>query len=150
MENTKNDTTKATVWSYLKKSKLQNKDLYDRLILFSVKPHDIVKYIERPEDIGKWPFDFVIQVEFAITQISKKLIIDFPKIEIQTEEDRVLSKILKKNSVFAFGTNSYFGEEITVSHVIAYMERDEIIYSWNSDFVLKTQNIVNKVKELLL
>lgn len=150
IEITDVDSTQKRVLTFLKKMKLQNQSCYGKLMLFSVKPNDIIKYIESPEKCGKWPIDFVIQVNHAIIQISKKYFIDFPEIEIQNDEDKVLSKLLRKNNFFAFGTNTFFGEEITVHHVIAYMERDELIYEWNPDFVLKTQLEVKRVKEVLL
>lgn len=144
------DIAQKNVLTYLKRMKFQNQAYYDLIILYSVKANEIVNYIEHPEACGKWPFDYVCKIEYAINQISKKNLIDFPYIEIQAEEDRVLSKLLKKNNFLAFGSNTFFKENVTVNHVIAYMERNEIIYSWNSDFVLKTQQLVNKVKEQLL
>lgn len=143
------DITKKKVLTYLKKMKFQNQAYYDLIILYTVKANEIVKYLEHPELCGRWPFEHVCKIEYAINQISKHLI-DFPYIEIQTEEDRILSKLLKKNNFLAFGSNTFFNENVTVHHVIAYMERNEIIYSWNSDFVLKTQQLVNKVKAQLL
>ena len=143
------DITQERVLRILKTMKLQNRAYYDRLMLFSVKPDDIIKYIERPEDCGKWPFDFLGEIQNAIKQISKKYVIDFPKIESQTDEDRVLSRLLRKHNFFAFGTNTFFKDEVTVHHVIAYMERDEIIYLWNPDFVIKTQHEVKRMKAFL-
>jgi hypothetical protein len=144
------NSTEQKVLIYLKKMKLQNKSCYDRLILFGVKPNDIIKYIERPEDCGKWPFDFVYQVQNAVTKISKNYLMDFPEIEIQTEEDRVLSKLLTKNNFYPFGTNTFFKNDITVHHVTAFMERNEVIYEWNGDFILRIQQEVNRVKAFLL
>jgi hypothetical protein len=144
------DITQKRVLDYLKKLKIQYPDSYNRLTIFGLKPNDIIKYIERPEDCGRWPFDFVAQVNFAITKISKKYLIDFPDIELQTEEDRVLSKILKKNNFFAFDSNTFFGAEITVHHVIAYMERDSAIYNWNAYFINQVRQEVKRVKEYLL
>jgi hypothetical protein len=115
-----------------------------------VKPNDIIKYIEHPEDCGKWPFYFVGQVDNAVTKIAKKYLIDFPEIDKQTEEDRVLVKLLTKNNFYAFGTNTFFNNDITVHHVIAFMERNEVIFEWNRDFILRTQQAVNRVKEFLL
>jgi hypothetical protein len=144
------DSSKKRVATYLKKFKLHNPEYYDRLAMFSVKPNDIIKYIERPEDCGTWPFDFVGKVDFAVKRIAKMYLIDFPEIEIQTEEDRVLSKLLRKNNFYAFGTNTFFKNEVTVNHVILFMKRDAVIYDWNADFVLKTQHEVKRVKEFLL
>lgn len=76
------DTTKKSVLEYLKKKKLQNRESFDRLILFGVKPNDIIKYIERPDDCGRWPFDFVCQVHNAVQKISKKYLIDAPVFSI--------------------------------------------------------------------
>ena len=117
---------------------------------YGVSAKDIIKFIEHPELCGRWPFDYVFQIENTITKISKKYIIDFPQIEIQTEEDRVLSKLLKKNNFLAFGTNTFFDKIVTVKHVIQFMERDPIIYEWNAYFVWLVSHVVLRVKEKLI
>lgn len=144
------DSTQQSVLTYLKKLKFQNLTYYDIIILFGVKPNDIIKYIERPEQCGKWPFDFVSQIYDAILKIEKYCLIGIPQIELQTDEDKVISKLLRKNFYLCFGTNTFFGDEIQVHHVIAFMERNEVIYEWNADFILKTQKEVKRVKEFLL
>lgn len=142
--------TQKRVLTYLKNTKLQNQSCFNLTILFSVNPKDIIKFIERPDDCGNWPFDFVIQVQYAINKIDKIALTAFPKIEMQTEHDRVLSKLLRKNNYFAFGTNIFFKPELTVDHVIAYMERDMVIYEWNSDFAVRIEQEVRRVQEFLL
>jgi hypothetical protein len=144
------DTKYECVLDYLKRLKFQYESNYDKLMFFSIKPNDIIKYITNPEQCGNWPFEYVCKIEHSITQIFKKFIVDFPKIELQTEEDRVISKLLKKNPCFAFGTNTFFDGTITVNHIIAYMEREEKIYQWNGDFVIQIQQKVKKIKEYLL
>ena len=144
------DATNKIVVTYLKKMRLQNQAYYDKLILYGAKPHDIIKIIERPDECGTWPFDYVCQIFDAVKKTAKNYVIDFPEIEQQTDEDTVLSKLLRKNNDFAFGTNKFFGELITVKHVIAFMERNEVIYAWNGDFILRTQAEVKRVKEFLL
>jgi hypothetical protein len=144
------NTVNKRVLTYLKKVKIQNQSNSNIIAYFAANINDIIKFIERPDDCGTWPFDFVCQVNDAIKKINKLALIDFPKIEKQTEEDRVLSRLLRKNNFFAFGTNLFFGSEITVFHVIAYMERDEVIYDWNADFVIGTKQEVKRVKEFLL
>lgn len=138
------------VLTYLKNAKLQNRFAYDYMVLFSVKPNDIIKYIERPDDCGRWPMDYVCLVDAAINQISKKYLIEFPEIEAQTEEDRVLSKFLKKNSSLTFGFDSTKIEEVTREHIIAYMTREDLIYKWNADFVLRVQSRVERLKGIML
>lgn len=147
----KNITSKQKhVLTFLNNLKLQNKASFELVMFSAVKPHDIIKYIERPEDCRHWPMDFVYQVDRAIAQIDIKYIVDLPKIEEQTEEERVLSKLLRKNDCFAFGTNTFFKNEITAYHVITYMQRNEIMYSWNADFILKIQHEVKRVIAFLL
>ena len=139
-----------SVLTYLKKFKFYNKSGYEYLILFGVNPNDIIKYIEHPEKCGNWPFDFVCQVESAITKISKKYLIDFPIIELQTDEDRVLSKLLRKNNFFSFFTNIFNSRMVSIHHIIQFMERDPIIFEWNADFVWQVSQEVIKVKKELL
>lgn len=121
------------------------------LIYFGKEPYDIIKHIEHTEDCEKWPFDFVRKLNRSITQIAKINLNKFPEIELQTEEDRVLRKLLRKNDFFAFGTNLFFDNHIAkINHVIAYMERDVKIYTWNGDFVINVQQEVKRVKAFLL
>lgn len=120
------------------------------LIFFGVSAKDMVKFIERPEACGKWPFEFVCQMTKAIDKTHKKYIIPYPEIEDQTEEDRVIAKILMKNNLFKFGTNTFFKNGITVQHVIQYLERDSSIYNWNAIFAVQVQQEVIRVKEFIL
>ena len=135
---------------YLKNAKLQNKVAYDKLMLFSVKPNDIIKYIERPDDCGNWPLDYVYQVEKAITKISERYLIDFPTLDAQTEEERVLSKFLKKHHYVTFGAINDVETDVTTNHVIAYMQRSAAVYLWNADFVLRVQKEVERMIKVLL
>ncbi|MHB1197225.1 MAG: hypothetical protein ACYC0A_10335 [Lutibacter sp.] len=139
-----------SVLTYLKKYKLYNKSAYEYLILFGVNPNDIIKFMEHPEKCGNWPFDFVCQVESAIAKIDKKYLIDFPKIDLQTEEDRVLSKLLRKNNFFSFFTYIFNSKMVSIQHIIQFMERDPIIFEWNADFVWQVSQEVNQVKNKLL
>ncbi|TRX16124.1 hypothetical protein FNW25_01740 [Flavobacterium franklandianum] len=138
------------VVTYLKKFKLHHKALYDRLIIFGVKPNDVIKYLEQPEQCGNWPFDFVCEMASVIPKISKKYLIDFPIIELQTEEDRVISKLLRKNNLLAFDIKIYLNKMVSVNHLIQFMERDPIIYEWNAYFVWQVSQEVIEVKEKLL
>lgn len=144
------DSTQKRIVTFLKKMKLHNPEYYDRVIMFSVKPNDIIKYLELPENCGNWPFDFVGKVEFAVKRIAKLYLVDFPEIETQTEEDRVLSKLLTNNNFNAFGTNTFFKNEVTVNHVIQFMKRDAVIYDWNGYFVSQVKQEVQRVKNILL
>jgi len=144
------DSSQMFVLTYLKKMKLHNKSAYDKIIIFGAKPHDIIKFIERPEDCGRWPIDFVYKVQSTIPKISKMFLIDFPKIEQQTEEDRILSKLLRKNNFPNFDADTFFGIMVSVNHVIQFLERDPVIYEWNAFFVLQVSEEVIRVKEKLL
>ncbi|MHB1148406.1 MAG: hypothetical protein ACYC01_12535, partial [Lutibacter sp.] len=76
--------------------------------------------------------------------------IDFPKIDLQTEEDRVLSKLLRKNNFFSFFTYIFNSKMVSIQHIIQFMERDPIIFEWNADFVWQVSQEVNQVKNKLL
>jgi len=120
------------------------------LSFYSINAKDIIKYIEHPEKCGKWPFYFVCSVIEAIEKIKIKCNIPYPKIENQTEEDRVLSKLLAKNKFFCFGTNTFFKGSVNVEHVIKYMERSAEIKNWNAYFLHCVQLETLRVKEFLL
>ena len=111
---------------------------------------DMIKYIETPEKCGRWPLELLLLTEEAIKKTKKKYLIDFPVIENQTEEDRVLSKLLLKNNYFCFGKNTLFDGIVQLENVVQYMERQPLIYDWTSYFVLRVQATTTKVKEFLL
>lgn len=140
----------ANVLDYLKNMKKYCPLYYEHLRTFGVAPNDIIKVIENPDACGRWKFDYVGMVFQAIDKIDKYYLIPFPEIEKQTEEDRVISNILRKNSYYCFGTNTFFDELVKVNHIIDYMERNKVIYEWNAHFVLCVQQEVKRVKEFLL
>jgi hypothetical protein len=120
------------------------------LAFYSINAKDIIKYIEHPEKCGNWPFDFVCSVIEAIKKIKAKYIVPDPKIENQTEEDRVLSKLLAKNKYYCFGTNTFFKDRVSIEHVIHYMERSAEIKNWNAYFLQCVQLETVRIKEFLL
>ena len=91
--------------------------------------------------MGKWCYTGVA---------CKLFLVDFPKIETQTEEDRVLSKLLTNNNFNYFGINNIFKNEVTVNHVIQFMKRDAVIYDWNGHFVSHVIQEVQRIKNVLL
>ncbi len=120
------------------------------LVFYNINARDIIKYIEHPEKCGNWSFDFVCNVTEAIKKIKAKYIIPYPKIENQTEEDRVLSKLLAKNKFYGFGTNTFFKDRVNIEHVIHYMERSAEIKNWSAYFLRCVQLETVRVKEFLL
>ena len=62
------------VLEYLKKK--QNEINGKNIIAsyYGVGAKDIIKYIERPEACGKWPFDFVCLTQRAVNLIAKNYI----------------------------------------------------------------------------
>jgi len=110
----------------------------------------IKKYIAHPEKCGNWPFDFVCLVERSVKKLLKHYIIPHPALEEQTEEDRVLSRLLRKNSYLCFGTNLFFKSKVKVEHVILYMERSEEIKNWTTCFLLSVIEETKRTKDFLL
>ena len=88
------------VLAYLKNMKKITPRDYTSLMLWGVNPNDIIKLIERPDACGKWPFEYVSNIYTAIRKIPKHNILPFPEIEVQTEEDRVLSKKKQFNCIW--------------------------------------------------
>ncbi len=142
--------TEARVLEYLRKYKKFLPEYFDKLVIFGARANDIVKIIQNPDACGHWRFDYVYTVFEAIKKINKKYLIPFPEIEEQTEEDRVISYILKKNAQLCLGTTDFFKGTVNVNHVIEFMERNPVIYDWNADFVLNVQYEVMRVKNFLL
>ncbi len=140
----------ARVLAYLKRAQQCYPDDFGKLILCGAKATDMIKLLEQPEACGNWPFDFVCDMYRAIDKTAKRITLPFPVISEQTEEDRVISRILKKNPWLSLGTNRFFYEPVTVQHVIAYMERKAVINTWNADFIHKVEQEVKRAKEFLL
>lgn len=141
---------KCEVLEFLKKELKATERTNVVLSFYGIGARDLVKYLEYPEKCGSWPFDFVLMVEDALKKIKKKYIIPYPVIENQTEEDRVLSRLLIKNNYYCFGTNTLFNGQVKVNHVIQYMERQNAINDWSAFFLTKVQMETIRVKEFLL
>jgi len=145
------ETTKENqVLEFLKRELKTAEHTNSVLCYYGVGAKDLVKYLEHPKKCGNWLFDFVILAEESVNKINNKYLIPFPIIENQTEQDRVLSKLLSKNNWYCFGTNAFFNDHVKVSHVIQYMERQGAIYDWTAYFLLRVQAETKRVKEFLL
>ncbi|HRP38237.1 MAG TPA: hypothetical protein PLM55_01010 [Chitinophagales bacterium] len=142
--------TNYEVLEFLKKELKVSEHSNGVLSFYGIGARDLVKYLECPNKCGNWPFDFVLKVEDTLKKIKKKYIIPCQFIETQTEEDRVLSKLLIKNKYFCFGTNMFFKGDVNVTHVIQYMERQNAINDWSTFFLMKVQAETNRVKAFLL
>lgn len=76
MENNIISEKELKVLDYLKKeqNEINNTGLIS--IYYGVGVKDIIKYIERPEACGKWPFDFVCMAQRAVNLIAKNYLIN--------------------------------------------------------------------------
>ena len=145
------DDEKCEVLEFLKKELKVVENKNGILVFYAVGAKDLIKYLEHPEKCDRWPFDFIFSVESALKKIKMNILsIPFTIIEAQTEEDRVLSKLLSKNDFFCFGTNTFFKGSVDVSNVIQYLERQNVIYDWSSLFLTKVQQETKRVKEFVL
>ncbi len=121
------------------------------LIFFGVGAKDMVKFIERPEACGKWPFDFVCEMMEAIKKMHAKFIIPYPEIEEQTEEDRVLAKLLKKHDHIPKGMDAaYIITQDDLKDIVAYMERREVIKEWTAYYLSAIQYRTKLIKDFFL
>lgn len=71
MENKIIGEKELEILEYLKKeqNEINNTGLIS--IYYGVGTKDIIKFIERPETCGKWPFDFVCMAQRAVNLIAK-------------------------------------------------------------------------------
>ncbi|TAE13124.1 MAG: hypothetical protein EAY72_08805 [Bacteroidetes bacterium] len=144
------EISEVDVLDFVKKELYAIRNTNQVIIFYGVGAKDIVKFIETPEKCGKWPFDFVCTVTEAIKKIKRHYIVPYPEIETQTEEDRVLSKLLAKYRHNCFGTNTFFEGSVSLDDVIHYMNRNVEIKNWNASFLRAVQMKTARVKEFLL
>jgi hypothetical protein len=141
-----------SVLDYLQKEKAQYPEVYSKLMIKATNPNDIAKYIKNDEIIRRWDFEYYHRVELAIDYIYDDLIMgyEFPKIEAQTLEDVTLAKILKNPEIWVPISSDFLFGYVTLSHIIAFLNRDNEIFNWNTRFLILVMKNVTKVKELLL
>ena len=139
----------AKMLAYLKKRKLQNPEHFDKVILWGVKPNSIIKYLENHESVKRWDNLLFEKLENAINKIAGNCSVPYPEIPEQTEEDKLLSKIITKSGWRLFNTD-FWDMEINRTHIVKYLNRDIELKEWNADFVLKVQWKVAEVKDYLL
>lgn len=144
IENVQNEVLK-----YLKNDKRVNPERFSLLMIFGVKPTDVIKYIKRPEACGTWPFDFVHQVDCAISKIYAKYIIDFPVIPPKNDVDDFIAKMFSKNESLFTLKSHHFSDEITLTHMLNYLKRDPDIFTWNADFIINVQSEYKRCIEKL-
>lgn len=138
------------VLDYLKKFKKYCSHAYNKLLIWGVRPNNIIRFIENNQKEVLMNYDFIIQIESAIKKIYEHNIIPFPKIESQQEEDKLLAKVIRNGHEIMFGKSNFFRMEVTKEQVAKYLERNEEIHDWNADFVIKVQNEVERAKLFLL
>ena len=144
IENVQNEVLK-----YLENDKRVNPERFTILGIFGVKATDVIKYIKRPEACGTWPFDFVHQVDCAISKIYAKYIIDFPVIPPKNDVDDFIAKMFSRNGTIATLDSHFFEHEVTLPHMIKYLERDSEIFTWNAYFILYVQSEYKRCIEKL-
>ena len=69
-KNTINEVEKK-VLDFLKKQQEEIKGTNLIAVHYGVGAKDLIKFIERPEECGRWPFDFVGMAQRAVNLISK-------------------------------------------------------------------------------
>jgi len=128
------------VLEYLEKFKATILDDYSRLAIFGVSARDMVKYLKDKTIAIKWGEEFTAKMRRAVDKTYEKYIIDFPEIPPKNRVDIFIAKMFKKNNTMALGTNAFFTELVNINHMIAYLNRDKVIYSWNPYFILLLQH----------
>ncbi len=141
--------TDELVLQYLQNCKQQNEKYYSEMLIWGVRPNDIIKWMNSPVKYAHWNYEHIDKVEHAINQIAFYNLKEAPVIEPQYREDIILAKVLR-NSLMVFDRSDFFSGQVNRIHVIQFLERDEIIYHWNNDFLLKVIADLNRVKEHLL
>ena len=151
IDSTALDEINAEVIEYLRREKIQNPEDYSCLAIKGVKPNDIIKLINKADITTRWGHDYTIRVIAAIDYIYDECIIPYKgyTVEKQTEEDRILAKILRnRGNIMFYGDE--LSERVSLNHVIDYLERSELLLNWNHRFIERTKMQVDEIKEILL
>jgi hypothetical protein len=65
------------------------------------------------------------------------------------EEDYIVAKVIA-NSPLAFNSYPYFTGAVGRQHIIDYLERNEVIHTWNVDFLVAVVTKADEAKAFLL
>ncbi|MDO9153414.1 MAG: hypothetical protein Q7U47_06870 [Paludibacter sp.] len=132
------------VLSFLKNMRQYSPENFNYLIFYGASAREMIKFIEQPEKYGDFDFTLVCGLFRAIDKTFRYLI-ECPKIETQTEEDRVLTAILMYSDN-AFKSIYTSERLINKSHLMAYLKREEVIYNWNGWLLGIVQKQVEEIK----
>lgn len=151
IDSTALDDINAEVIEYLRREKIQDPEYYSCIAVKGVKPNDIIKLINKADITTRWGRDYTIRVNAAIDYIYDECIIPYKgyTIEKQTEEDRILAKIIRNRGNMMFYDDE-LSERVSLNHVIGYLERSELLLNWNHRFIERTKIQVDQIKEMLL
>lgn len=140
------------VLDYLQKSELQNPIRYQTMIIYGVKPNDIIKFIQNKPICQKWGFEYLHQVEVALNHIYDNIIavVQYPQLPPQTPEDTTLAKILSNIKHLLPSIFQIHHPEVSFSHIIAFLNRHKTMADWNPDFMHHVHNETIRLKHTLL
>lgn len=137
------------ILDYLDRREKQSPTLFKYLILWGANATDIRKYITTPELTKTWGDRYLYELDEACRLIVERNIIAPIKLPQQTVEDTVIAKVIM-NAIMAFSSYPYFTGEVSREHVIYYLERNNIIHSWNTDFLIAVKKKADEAKSFLL
>jgi hypothetical protein len=123
---------------------------FDKLIIYGVKATDLVKFLENPEPYFNKSFVYVCEVYRAIDRIYKNYNIPFPKIPRVTDTERILLNLLLTYGEGIMGRDPYFDSGVKLHHVLAYLQRDKVIRTWQPYSVLSVQGRCSRAIQDLL
>jgi len=124
---------------------------FDKLIIYGEKATAMVKLLADPDAFAKrWNALYAFQLYRAIDTIYEKNIIPFPKIPRRTDKERILLNLLLMYGEGILGRDPYFEYGVKLHHVLAYLQRDKVIYTWEPSAVLAVKGACYKgIQELL-
>jgi hypothetical protein len=123
---------------------------FDKLGIFGGKATDLVKFLENPEPYFNKSFVYVCGLYDSIDKIYKRHILSFPKIPRRTDKERILLNLLLMYGEGILGRDPYFEYGVKLHHVLAYLKRDKVIYTWPPTAVRSVQGACRRgIDELL-
>lgn len=131
--------------AFLKNMKQYAPDNFNYLIYYGASTREMIKFIEQPEKYVNVDFHFIFGLFSAMRKTFKHYVNKQIEVSLQTKEEKILASILN-NSKDAFSPLFVNERLINKSHLITYLNRDEVIDNWNSWLLFEVQNKAEELK----
>jgi hypothetical protein len=125
---------------------------FHKIIIGGANVKELMRLLEDPVAFAKRSNCFrALQLYRIIDTIyEKRLMFPFPKIPRRTEKERILLNLLLRHGEGILGRDPYFDGGVRLHHVVAYLQRDKVIYSWERSATYSVMNTCERALNELL